>query len=103
MSPHSYEELRAIVIDILLGRERVGYEPSQYAHLVTGVAEVLERRSRPSEQSPAHSSSQQIRPHAHDEELVRDVFWDLFRQGFITLGLDRHNDKWPWFRLSHFG
>ena len=35
--------------------------------------------------------------------LVRDVFWDLFRQGFITLGLNDSNPNWPWFRLSHFG
>ena len=103
MSPHSYEELRGIVIDILLKRERVGYEPSQYAHLVIGVAEVLERRSRPAGQPSPYASPEQIRLHGHDEELVRDVFWDLFRQGFITLGLDRHNDRWPWFRLSYFG
>jgi hypothetical protein len=37
-------------------------------------------------------------------ELVLDVFWDLFRQGFITLGIDSsHNAGWPWFRLSRFG
>ncbi|HET9321103.1 MAG TPA: hypothetical protein VFO27_15055 [Bryobacteraceae bacterium] len=38
----------------------------------------------------------------HDVELVRDVFWDLFRQGFITLGLNDNNEKWPWFRLTHY-
>jgi len=43
-------------------------------------------------------------PRGHgDAELVRDVFWDLFRQGFITLGLNDSNPNWPWFRLSHFG
>jgi hypothetical protein len=31
------------------------------------------------------------------------VFWDLFRQGFITLGMNDDNEQWPWFRLSHFG
>jgi hypothetical protein len=43
------------------------------------------------------------RLHPYDAELVRDVFWDLFRQGFITLGLDDANPTWPFFRLSHFG
>src|ERR1039458_2986157 len=33
----------------------------------------------------------------------RRTFWDLFRQGFITLGMDDNNETWPWFRLSHFG
>jgi hypothetical protein len=27
----------------------------------------------------------------------------LFRQGFITLGMNDSNPNWPWFRLSHFG
>ncbi len=31
------------------------------------------------------------------------MFWDLFRQGFITLGVDDANAAWPFFRLSHFG
>jgi hypothetical protein len=31
------------------------------------------------------------------------LFWDLFRQGFITLGLNDSNSEWPFFRLSHFG
>ena len=34
---------------------------------------------------------------------MRDIFWDLFRQGFITLGLNDSNDAWPFFRLSHIG
>jgi len=39
----------------------------------------------------------------NDAELVRDVFWDLFRQGYITLGLNDSNAAWPFFRLSRFG
>ena len=42
---HSYEEIRAVSMDILAQREAVNYEPSQYGHLVIGVAEVLARRS----------------------------------------------------------
>lgn len=34
---------------------------------------------------------------------MRDVFWDLFRLGFITLGSNNSNPNWPRFRLSHFG
>jgi hypothetical protein len=40
---------------------------------------------------------------SHDAELVRDIFWDLFRQGFISLGWNNANESWPFFRLSHFG
>ncbi len=102
LTKHTYEELRAVVVDILLGRESVQYEPSQYGSLVTGVAEVLARREIPREQHLPRGYPEP-RLHPHDRELVRDVFWDLFRQGFITLGSDDANQEWPHFRLSYFG
>jgi hypothetical protein len=90
--PHSYEEIRDVVVDILLGKETTRYAAEQFQSLKEGVHEVLERR---------HPN---LKPRRADvEELVRDVFWDLFRQGVITLGFNRHNDQWPFFRLSHFG
>jgi hypothetical protein len=94
---HSYEEIRNAVIDILLGTERVHYPPNQWEHLKLAVAEVLERRAgRPPGQRPTALPTLEA-------ELARDVFWDLFRQGFITLGLNDSNPQWPFFRLSHFG
>ena len=89
---HSYEEVRDVVVDILLRRENVRYTPDQWQALVDGVQEVFARRA-----------SADHRLHPDDEELVRDVFWDLFRQGFITLGVNNSNPTWPFFRLSHFG
>lgn len=95
--PHTYEEVRDAVVDILLRKERTKNAPDQFEALKQGVVEVLARRdgyaSHPS-QSPRHHK---------DHELVRDVFWDLFRQGAITLGMNDSNQNWPFFRLSHFG
>lgn len=102
MAQHSYEELRGIVIDILLKREQVNYEPTQYVNLVTDVAGVLDRRSRPADQPSPYGRADCIPLDPRDAELVRDVFWDLFRQGFITLG-GRGSEAWPFFRLSYFG
>lgn len=101
-SEHTYEELRSIIVDILLKNEKVLYEPDQYTHLTLGVAEILARRESRGEQRPP-DPLHQIRLHPNDIELVRDIFWDLFRQGYITLGLDACNENWPFFRLSHFG
>lgn len=98
--PHSYEEIREVVVDILLKRVTVQYEPNQYRHLSVGVAEVFEKRRNP---DVRNFHPDYARLHPFDAELVRDVFWDLFRQGFITLGMNRDNETWPWFRLSHFG
>ena len=41
---HSFEEIRSVIIDILARREKVNYEPTQFAHLKIGVAEVFQRR-----------------------------------------------------------
>lgn len=98
---HTYEEIRDVVIDILLRREPVTYEPSQWVHLQIGVAEVFAGRESAPGQQQLYAGQQ--RPNSHDAELIREVFWDLFRQGFITLGLDDSNPAWPFFRLSHFG
>lgn len=102
-SQHTYEEIRDVVIDILLGKESTTYVADQYEHLVIGVADVFARRRSPNPQPGNYVSQTRAQLHSYDVELVRDVFWDLFRQGFITLGLNSSNTNWPFFRLSHFG
>lgn len=94
---HTYEEIREVIVDILLGRKNVNYPPSQFESLKNGVAEVLLRREGVA-QVP-----HQPRLDGNDAELVRDAFWDLFRQGYITLGSNDSNPQWPHFRISHLG
>lgn len=99
---HTFEEIRGIVLDILAGRETVQYKPQQYRSLEAGVAEVAMRRNPPA--APKHSiiqNSDSLSP--HDAELLMEVFWSLFREGVITLGLDSSNLQFPWFRVSQFG
>jgi hypothetical protein len=93
---HSYEELRDVALDILAGRERGSFGSDQYQHLKIGIAEVLESRSRNQRVFNAKLSS-------HDSELFLELFWDLFRQGIITLGLNDDNREFPFFRVSSFG
>ncbi|REF84744.1 hypothetical protein DES32_2858 [Methylovirgula ligni] len=100
-SPHSYEEIRQVVVDVLTKREWVQYAPEQWISLVRSVEDVFARRKAPSRGRTLYEGSNKLHP--DDAELVRDVFWDLFRQGVITLGLNESNPAWPWFRLSHFG
>ena len=97
---HSYEELRGVVIDILLAKEHVPHGVGLYENLVKGVAEVLVRRGAEYKDEP-YTSPNITRLGQSDIELVRDIFWDLFRQGIITLGRDENSEHWPWFRLSH--
>jgi hypothetical protein len=97
--PHNYEALRTIVIDILLQRESIAYGPRDYPKLVDGVAEVLVRRG--AEYTDDVYTGPGLRMDSRDVELVRDIFWDLFRQGIVILGRDDMNENWPNFRLSH--
>jgi len=40
---------------------------------------------------------------ANDSELFLEVFWSLFREGIITLGLNDSNRDFPHFRVTQFG
>jgi hypothetical protein len=97
----TYEEVRDAMVDILTGREQVTQMPRHWVDLQNETALALDRRAGRS--LPDQHGLSLVRLSADDAELVRDVFWDLFRQGFITLGLDDSNPQWPFFRLSHFG
>ena len=93
---HTYEEVREVVIDVILHpiSENITKTASNgWPNLIISVGYVFSQREKRVD----------LRLHPNDAELVRDVFWDLFRQGFITLGKDDPNNMWPWFRLSHFG
>lgn len=99
---HSNEEIRKVAIEILSGKEKCHFEPAQYEHLKIGIAEVFEKREKSNQSSHVvyggmHNLS------CHDSEIFLEVFWDLFRQGIITLGMNDSNREFPWFRLSENG
>lgn len=98
--PHSLEEVRAVALDILSGRERAAHEPSQYENLKLGVGEVFARREgriQPGHFGAIHHLD------AGDEDFFLEVFWDLFRQGVISLGLNDANREFPFFRVTRVG
>ena len=98
--PHSYEEMRAAALDLLTGRERVAYEPDQYEHLSLGLGEIFARRE--GRIQPGHHGARHPLD-AQDKDALLELFWDLFRQGIITLGLDDNNREFPFFRLTRSG
>lgn len=102
---HSYEEIRSVAIDILAGREVATREPSQYHSLLIEVAAVFSRRDPPERQIPGQPWRGSSEPYLsdQDQELFLEVFWGLFREGVITLGLNNLNRNFPFFRVSEFG
>lgn len=98
--PHTYEELRAAALDILAGREKVPYDPSQYEHLSLGLGQVFARRE--GRIQPGHHGATYPLD-AQDKELLLELFWDLFRQGVISLGMNDSNREFPFFHLTRLG
>ena len=94
LMPHSYEEIRDIALVALAAREVVPYKLTQYNNLQTAVAYILARRQGRALISHAVALEQA------EAEVFLEVFWELFRQGIITLGLNDANREFPHFRVS---
>jgi len=97
---HSYEEIRSVCLDLLSGREKGTYDLNQYENLKIAVGEVFQRRSGVTTEvrfGPKPELSK------NDREILREIFWELFRQGIITLGLDDSNNQFPFFKVSLLG
>ncbi len=99
---HTYEEVRDAVVAVISGHPGRD-QPNQFRSLVTSVSQYF-RQLDPVPRGQGVSVYTPLDEiHAADAENVRDVFWDLFRQGYITLGLNDSNDAYPFFKLSRFG
>ena len=99
---HSYEEIRTVALDLLAGREKAAYELTQYQNLLVGVGEVFARRDNLPSQRPMPVTPY-TKLSSHDAELFLEIFWSLFREGIITLGLNDSNRDYPHFRVTEFG
>lgn len=100
---HSYEEIRQAAIDILAGREKTGSGSTDYNKFEDSVAEVLSKRDRISEDNQEHRNERYFTLSYFDKDSFMEIFWDLFRQGIITLGCDPSNNEFPNCRLSRYG
>ncbi|MGV8108106.1 hypothetical protein [Methanospirillum sp.] len=103
---HTYDELYQVAIDILKGNDPLKNpfygDIAQFVSLHHRIAEILYFRDNNLERFPSDLDGK-FTLSRDDEDLFRDVFWDLFRQGIITLGMDNNNVEYPWFRVSYLG
>lgn len=101
---HSYEEIRAATLDILAGSETTTDEPHIHGNIEFGVAEVFLRREIGSHKALEEMrSGRKPRLSEQDAKLFMEVFWDLFRQGIITLGYNSSDREFPHCRVSRMG
>lgn len=103
---HTYEEIRKAAIEVLAN----GGGSSQYNTLKENVSKLIEQREGGDKQQsgqitntygPRISGSSSLSD--KDRNLLLEVFWNLFREGIITLGINDQNAEFPWFRVSEFG
>jgi hypothetical protein len=88
-------------LDLLAGRIDAEYAPKDFGNLLVHVGEVFHRREAPEDLRARNLD--EVRLSASDQDLFLEVFWDLFREGIITLGSDIANPKFPFCRVSDFG
>lgn len=97
---HTYEEIRNAAIDILVGRIKTEHVPRQYAELSCYISSILDNSGYVKNLNMYRMSDELS---YEDSGIFLEVFWDLFRQGIITLGYDKPNKQFPWFRVSAHG
>ena len=99
---HSYEEIRSATFEVLSGRASTSYLLDQYSHLKIEVGKALDEYDKlPPKQPCSYPADSALTK--EDAETLREVFWDLFRQGILTLGKDEINNAFPFFRVTSYG
>ena len=99
---HSYEEIRHATFEVLSGRISSSYSLDKFQHLKIEVGKALDAYDKlPPKPPSAYPADSALT--ADDSETLREVFWDLFRQGIVTLGKDEFNNSFPFFRVTSWG
>lgn len=93
---HSYEEIRKATIDILARRWSVKV-PDHYNYLREAVGNLLHTGTGKWITDSNDTMSK------NDNNTFLEIFWDLFRQGVVTLGRDDKTREFPYFRVSAHG
>lgn len=99
---HTYEEIRSAAFEVLAG-DTSDCPFDDYHQLKIEVGKLLDLHDnalpKPPGAYPADSALND-----DDADLFRQVFWDMFRQGIITLGMSEGlNNNFPFFLLTGFG
>lgn len=78
MNGHTYEEIRAAVLDLLAGRVDGIRSQGHYSELAGSIAWIFQQRGEVVRNVPGNP----LRLVQADEELVNEVFWNFFPRGY---------------------
>ena len=91
-------EIRGVVLDLIAGRETSQYGASSFSGILSGVAEVFERRrNKPKDALGMFSHAASL--DGDDTLLANEVIWDLLFERVLTPGMDASNLGLPWVRV----
>ena len=101
---HSYEEIRKVAIDILARRWKSdvpsGFQlPNDYDGFKEAVGSLLNTK----EVSYGGRYEWETVMSLIDSDKFLEVFWDIFREGIITLGTSDKNRDFSYFRIAQHG
>ncbi|RNI27376.1 hypothetical protein EFA69_14650 [Rufibacter immobilis] len=93
-----FEQLKSIVLDTL---ER--FEGSfEFKNLCNMIGATAVQKGLVSNPHPTHYQTFYFPLQREDENLVREIIWNLIVERVVTIG-DYHNDSWPWLSLTDYG
>jgi len=101
---HSYEEIRGIAVDVLLNRQA-----GVFNDFLEACGRALLERDNRGQWSPPPGQTGIAYPgisaflNPEDTANILEAFWDLFRQGAVTLGHGASQPGWPHYRLTRLG
>lgn len=95
---YTYEELRTNALEILAGSKKDNtYEFKTFKWSVATRLAQKKNKTTPDYIDIDNAFSDD------DGDIFLEVFWDMFRQGIITLGANQKNPEFPHFRVSAHG
>ena len=106
MKDHSLEEIRTAAIAVLAKQVTEGNDHGwQYTTFKSAIANHFSTMEQSSTGYNRHSFSygNEERLSPHDANLFLEVFWGLFQDKIICLGIDDANNQFPWFRVTQWG
>jgi hypothetical protein len=94
----TYTQIRSKALEVL----KNGHNRGEFGGLLEAVATAYakEEAHKP-HQTPRYGTFMELSE--AEKTLLLEVFWDLFREGVITLGIDEANPGYPYFHLSERG
>ncbi len=94
-----YDQIRSLILEYLKNNH-----DTQYIDICNGVAQIAVDRKivhHPHPGTVVYGATYSLQK--DDEELVREIIWDLIIERVLTIGIDSASSNWPFLKLTAYG